>query len=80
MYFTLNGEIIMTKNVGTIDRAIRAIVGIVAIALFATNTLQGTVGIIAIVVGVVMLGTAALGWCPPYALLGINSCGVKSDH
>jgi hypothetical protein len=80
MYFTLNGEIIMTKNVGTIDRAIRAIVGIVAIALFATNTLQGTVGIIAIVVGVVMLGTAAIGWCPPYALLGINSCGVKSDH
>lgn len=70
----------MTKNVGTIDRAIRAIVGIVAIALFATNTLQGTVGIIAIVVGVVMLGTAAIGWCPPYALLGINSCGVKSDH
>ena len=48
----------MTKNVGTIDRAIRAIVGIVAIALFATGTLQGTVGIIAIVVGVVMLGTA----------------------
>ena len=80
MYFTLNGEIIMTKNVGTIDRAIRAIVGIVAIALFATNTLQGTVGIIAIVVGVVMLGTAAIGWCPPYALLGINSCGVKSNH
>ncbi|NNE64231.1 MAG: DUF2892 domain-containing protein [Gammaproteobacteria bacterium] len=69
----------MTKNVGTIDRAIRAIVGIVAIALFATGTLQGTVGIIAIVVGVVMLGTAAIGWCPPYALLGINSCGVKSS-
>lgn len=69
----------MTKNVGTIDRAIRALAGIVAIALYATGTLAGTVGIIALVAGIVFIGTAAIGWCPPYALLGINTCGVKSD-
>ena len=68
----------MNKNVGPIDRAIRGLVGLVAIALFATGVVEGTIGIIALVVGVVMLGTAAIGWCPPYALLGINTCGIKS--
>jgi hypothetical protein len=41
--------------------------------------LQGALGIVALVAGIVMLGTAAIGWCPPYALLGINTCGVKQD-
>jgi len=68
----------MNKNVGTIDRSIRAIVGIAAIAAYATGMVAGTLGIITLVVGIVMLGTAAIGWCPPYALLGINSCGTKS--
>lgn len=68
----------MKKNVGTIDRVIRALVGLAGIAVFATGVVSGTLGIIALVAGVVLLGTAAIGWCPPYALLGINSCGVKS--
>jgi hypothetical protein len=68
----------MNKNVGTIDRSIRVIVGIAAIAAYAMGMVAGTLGIILLVVGIVMLGTAAIGWCPPYALLGINSCGTKS--
>ncbi len=70
----------MNKNVGTIDRTIRALAGLVGIALFATGTVEGTVGIIALVVGIVMLGTAAIGWCPPYTLLGINTCSAKSPE
>ena len=69
----------MQKNVGTIDRTIRALVGIVALAVYFFGGLQGVLGILAIVVGIVMLGTAAMGWCPPYSLLGINTCGVKQD-
>jgi len=68
----------MNKNVGTIDRSIRAIIGIAAIAAYAMGMVAGTLGIITLVVGIGMLGTAAIGWCPPYALLGINSCGTKS--
>ena len=68
----------MNKNVGTIDRSIRAIIGIAAIAAYAMGMVAGTLGIILLVVGIAMLGTAAIGWCPPYALLGINSCGTKS--
>ena len=69
----------MKKNVGTIDRSIRALVGIIAIAAFAMGMVEGTLGIVALVVGVVMLGTAILSWCPPYALLGINTCSTKSE-
>jgi len=69
----------MKKNVGTIDRIIRALIGIIAIGAFTMGMVAGTMGIVALVVGVVMLGTAVLGWCPPYALLGINTCGTQSE-
>jgi hypothetical protein len=66
----------MKPNMGTVDRVIRAIVGIALIAAFALELLQGTIGMIALVAGVVLLITAALRWCPPYTLLGINT-GAK---
>lgn len=63
----------MTKNVGGVDRAIRAIVGLGLIALVFTGpqTPWGWIGLIP-------LGTALIGWCPPYALFGINTCSSKS--
>jgi len=54
-------------------------VGIVLLAAYFLGGIQGTLGIVALVAGVVMLGTAAMGWCPPYTLLGINTCGVKQN-
>ena len=67
----------MKKNVGTIDRSIRALVGIAAIAANLLGMVGGTLGIAALVVGVVLIGTAAIGWCPPYSLLGINTCATR---
>lgn len=63
----------MKQNVGTIDRAIRAIAGIGLISLVFVGP-QTPFGWI----GVILLATAIIGWCPPYALLGINTCGTKS--
>jgi len=62
----------MTPNVGTIDRALRAILGIVLLALVfvGPHTPWGWLGL-------VPLGTALLGWCPPYAMFGINTCGTS---
>jgi len=63
----------MTKNIGGIDRKIRVIVGLAIIgAGVFYNNIWGAVGI-------VPLGTALIGWCPPYAIFGISSCSVKSD-
>jgi ABC-type glucose/galactose transport system permease subunit len=64
------------KNVGSLDRIIRAIVGVACIVAFFS--MSGGLAWLLGVVGAVMILTAALGSCPPYALLGINTCKVKS--
>ena len=62
----------MKKNVGGIDRTLRIVLGLVLIGLAAT----GTVGLWGYV-GVVPLLTGLVGWCPPYKLLGWNTCSIK---
>jgi hypothetical protein len=62
----------MTQNVGGIDRILRIVVGLVLIGLAATGTV-GWWGWL----GIVLLATGALGWCPPYAIFGFNTCAMK---
>jgi len=62
----------MKSNVGGIDRTIRIVAGLVLIALAATGTV-GWWGWL----GVVPLATGLVGWCPPYALLGLNTCSTR---
>ncbi|MFO1330035.1 MAG: DUF2892 domain-containing protein [Rubrivivax sp.] len=62
----------MKANVGGIDRILRFVLGLVLVALAATGTI-GAWGWI----GVVPLGTAAMGFCPLYTVLGFSSCPVK---
>jgi hypothetical protein len=59
-------------NVGGIDRLLPIVIGIALIAMSLLGTI-GTWGW----VGVVPLLTAAMGSCPLYTVLGVNSCGVK---
>lgn len=62
----------MQKNMGSIDRALRAIVGLVLIALVfvGPQTPWGWIGIVPLL-------TAALGWCPAYVPFGIKTCRSK---
>lgn len=69
----------MTTNIGSLDRGLRTVVGIVLIALFFMGTVSGTNGMLALIAGGVLLVTAAIGWCPPYALVGINTCAPKKS-
>jgi hypothetical protein len=59
----------MTRNMGTADRTIRAIVGVVLLALVfvGPQTAWGWIGIIP-------LATALLGNCPAYSLIGVRTC------
>ena len=59
------------KNVGSIDRAIRIADGIVIIG--AGVYYQSWWGAI----GAVPLLTGLIGWCPPYAIFGWNTCSTK---
>jgi O-antigen ligase len=63
----------MTQNIGNIERLIRIVGGLVLIALAVT----GTVGVWGWL-GLVPLATGLVGWCPPYSLLGINTCKNKN--
>ena len=58
-----------TVNVGTIDRGLRIVVGLVLLALVfvGPQTLWGLLGI-------VPLATAIFRWCPAYSLLGMKTC------
>jgi hypothetical protein len=66
-------EIFMTQNVGGIDRILRIVAGLVLIGLAATGTV-GWWGWL----GIVPLATGAIGWCPPYAIFGFNTCAMKN--
>ncbi len=59
------------KNMGQTDRAIRAIVGVILVIAYFMVT--GAWSWLLLVIGLVLLATAVLGTCPPYALLGIST-------
>jgi hypothetical protein len=58
----------MITNEGAVDRALRALLGITLIGL-GTFVIRGGVGIIVAIAGAAPLLTAAVGWCPLYALI-----------
>ena len=62
----------MQKNEGTVDRVLRVSAGLLLIGLAAMNVV-GAWGY----VGIVPLLTGAIGMCPVYKLLGINTCPVN---
>lgn len=63
----------MTANIGSTDRLLRIVVGLLLIALAAT----GNLGVWAYI-GVVPLVTGLFRFCPAYRLFGLSSCPIKS--
>jgi len=63
----------MKSNVGGIDRLLRITIGLALIGL----TVTGTIGVWGWL-GLVLVATGAIGWCPPYALFGWNTCALKN--
>ena len=63
----------MKINESNLDRIIRAVAGVVFLYLGFGGVLAGGLAIAADVVGVIMLATAAIGFCPMYTLLKIST-------
>ena len=65
----------MRQNIGRLERIIRVVIGIVVLSLaFAgPRSPWGYLGVLPLVTGLV-------GWCPPYALLGIGTTSAKRDE
>ena len=67
----------MSRNMGTLDRALRIVIGLMALwlAFFSTTAFaQGGLFWLAVVVGVIMLLTSVVGNCPLYRLIGVKTC------
>ncbi len=60
-------------NIHPVERIVRGLVGVgvLCLAFVGPKSPWGYLGLI-------LIATAVVGWCPPYALLGINTCGKKA--
>lgn len=63
----------MSCNVGSTDRIIRIVLGLVFIALgIYFGSWWGAIGLIPLVTGV-------LNYCPLYSLFGLSTCATKTS-
>ena len=61
----------MNRNIGTTERWARTVAGLILLSLiYFIDGNWRWVGLI----GIMPLVTAVIGWCPVYALFGINTC------
>ncbi|MGE5425094.1 MAG: DUF2892 domain-containing protein [Syntrophothermus sp.] len=61
------------KNLGRTDAIIRLAITAVIVVLFITGVISGTAGIILLIVGGILTLTSLVGFCPIWAMLGINT-------
>jgi hypothetical protein len=59
----------MKKNIHPVERGLRVVFGlaIASLAFWGPASWWFLLGLVPVATGIV-------GWCPPYALLGINTC------
>jgi hypothetical protein len=65
----------LKTNQGTIDRAIRIIIGLALVAAFFVDTDASYRW--AYLLGLIPLATGLIGSCPAYSMLGISTCPMK---
>jgi hypothetical protein len=66
----------MTRNIGTVDRIIRFIIGAGILGLYGA---LGAPWNYLTLIGLVPLGTAFTGNCPVYSMLGISTRRKQPD-
>lgn len=69
----------MTCNVGGVERPIRMVAGIALLGLGAFAGLPVEATAVVLVLGTVALVTGAIGFCPLWTLLGVNTCAPPTS-
>jgi len=62
----------MKQNIHNIERIARIVAGIIILSLAFVGPQSPWAYL-----GIVPLLTGVIGWCPPYAMLGISTCRNK---
>ena len=68
----------MKKNMGNIDRIVRALVAVIVAALYFTNVISGTVAIVLGVLAIIFVLTSLVSFCPLYTIFGLSTCKTKT--
>lgn len=68
----------MNKNMGSLDRVLRTIVAAVAVIVALLVGAGSVAGIVLLALAVVLLATSAVGLCPLYAVLRLDSRGRRA--
>ena len=65
----------MKKNVGSVDRALRIVLGLglLSLTVVGPQTPWGFIGVVPLLTGV-------LSFCPLYPLVGLNTCPFDSKQ
>ncbi len=63
----------MKKNMGGVDKLIRLILAGIFIVLYFSGVIQGTLGIVLLVLALIFVLTSSISSCPLYLPFGINT-------
>ncbi|NPA90335.1 MAG: DUF2892 domain-containing protein [Chloroflexi bacterium] len=63
----------MPKNESTVDRVVRIVLGLILLYAWLGHMVGGTLGVILGLIGLVLLVTGAIGFCPLYTVLGFQT-------
>lgn len=65
----------MKTNIHNVERVARILIGgiLASMAFWGPSNMWFLLGLIPLVTGLI-------GWCPPYALLGINTCRIGAKR
>ena len=69
----------MKKNMSSADRIIRLVISAILVALYFTNIIGGTVGLILLILATVFTITSIISFCPLYSISGIPTCSKKQQ-
>jgi len=69
----------MKKNMSTADRIIRLVISAILVALYFTNIIGGTVGLILLILATVFTITSIISFCPLYSIFGFSTCSTKQQ-
>ncbi|MDB9776042.1 DUF2892 domain-containing protein [Vicingaceae bacterium] len=67
----------MKINIGKFDRVIRIILAALISTLYITGVISGTLGLVLLIAGGILLVTVLVNFCPLYSIIGVNSCPKK---
>jgi hypothetical protein len=70
----------MTNNMGSLDKVIRFVIAALVVVLYFTNVINGTLGVVLLVLAAVFVLTSFISFCPLYLPFGINTNSKKQNE